>query len=1131
MRSVPPSQAVPARPRTARLRLDTVLLAMLLAVLLPALAVGAYTTWRAVRGGQAAAEARLTHTATALSLAVDRELGGYRSALSALAASRSLDGERPDLAGFELEARRVAQALGTWLVLLDAGSMRQLVNTALPAGAAPAHTGVADLQSVAATGQPQVSNLFVGPATGRPGAAVGVPVRRADRVRYVLAARLTPERLRQLLAAQALPPGGFVSVTDARDVIVARSDAAQQLVGRTAAEEVRARVAGRDAGLVQARTLHGVEHVIAFRSVPGAPGWRVFVAEPAARFARVWQAPVLALAGGGAVLLAVAAALALLAARTVLHPVQALHRHAVALAGGGAAPAPAAALPPASVRELEALRQGLERAEAASRALAELRSTLELAAVFVRDADGTILHWSRGCERLYGWTAQEAVGRGAHELLRTVFPVPVAEVEAALESAGEWRGELRHTTRDGRQLVVAAHKALRRDADGRPASVAEAVTDVTQAHIAAERVQLALDAGAIIGTWMWDLTRDAFTVDERFAETFGIDPALGRIGLSLEQVIATVHPDDLEGLRAAIAEAIGRGGAYSHEYRVRDRAGRWRWIEANGRVDLADDGSPLRFPGVLLDVGRRRELEAERDKALDLLRAFADAVPGVVYAKDREGRMLLANRGAAQAIGKPPQRFIGRTDLEYLDDAAQARALMDNDRRIMDSGVAQQFEERLDRPDGTPATWLSTKAPFRDARGEVIGIIGSSLDITERKAAEAAVAELNATLEQQVRQRTAELRAILDSAGSAIVVTDAYCRISFFNRAAEALTGHAERDALGRSATALLFDAAELAGRQQALEEGFGRRLNTMEMFMARPRGEDGAEWRVLRRDGSRVSVLLEVRTLCGADARPMGMVYALTDLTERKVLEDALRRRTSQAEAASRAKSAFLAHMSHELRTPLNAVIGLSQLLRLRELPADAARYVGHIHAAGEQLLGLVSDVLDLSRIEAGEMRLESVPFEPAALLDGVLALVRPQAEAKSLALRAEVAPALPPRLLGDPLRLRQVLLNLLSNAVKFTPAGTVTLRVQALPVAEGQVVLRLDVADTGIGIAAEQQQRIFEPFAQADDSTTRRFGGTGLGLSIVRRLVAMMNGTLAVDSEPGRGSSFSVQLPLHVA
>ncbi|TNC71759.1 hybrid sensor histidine kinase/response regulator [Rubellimicrobium roseum] len=305
-----------------------------------------------------------------------------------------------------------------------------------------------------------------------------------------------------------------------------------------------------------------------------------------------------------------------------------------------------------------------------------------------------------------------------------------------------------------------------RDAGGRVIAGVVAEQDVTDRRaveqalrMSAERVQLALAAGAIIGTWHWDLPTDRFTVDEQFALNFGLDLALGREGLSLEQVIATVHPDDREGLIAAIGSAISRGGPYAHQYRVRRQDGRYYWIEANGRVDHGPDGTPLHFPGVLLDVEEHRALLAERDRATQLLKTFIEAVPGVVYAKDRQGRMLVANKGTAELIGKPPEEFLGRTDAEFLEDKAQAALVMANDRRIMDSAMAEQVEEAVTFADGTPAVWLSTKVPLRDGTGQVIGLIGASVDITARKAAEAELERINLDLADRVARAVAEREA------------------------------------------------------------------------------------------------------------------------------------------------------------------------------------------------------------------------------------------------------------------------------------------------------------------------------------------------------------------------------------
>ena len=260
-------------------------------------------------------------------------------------------------------------------------------------------------------------------------------------------------------------------------------------------------------------------------------------------------------------------------------------------------------------------------------------------------------------------------------------------------------------------------------------------------------------------------------------------------------------------------------------------------------------------------------------------------------------------------------------------------------------------------------------------------------------------------------------------------------------------------------------------------------------------------------------------------------LLHGMLRAAERQRQEEALRRRTEQAEAANRAKSAFLAHMSHEIRTPLNAVIGLSQLLQRMPLEERQGLYVQHIANAGTHLLALVNDVLDLSKIEAGEMRLEEQPFETRPLLQALHAQAEAQATGKPLRVQLEIDPELPAWLRGDALRLRQVLSNLLGNAVKFTAEGQVTLRARLLERQGPRARLRLDVSDTGIGISAEQQQAVFEPFTQADASTTRRFGGTGLGLSIVARLVAMMGGEVALQSVPGQGSTFSITLALEEA
>lgn len=272
----------------------------------------------------------------------------------------------------------------------------------------------------------------------------------------------------------------------------------------------------------------------------------------------------------------------------------------------------------------------------------------------------------------------------------------------------------------------------------------------------AERLQLALDADAIVGTWVWHVQDNHVIGDERYAASFGLTAQQAAEGLPLEQVTTSIHPDDRARVESEIGLALSRGGTYTCEYRVLQRDGTYRWLEAKGRVEFDEDGNPGRFLGVLLDIELRRVAEAERDRITALLRTFTAAVPGVVYAKDRQGRMLVANHGTTELIGKPPEYYIGKTDLDYLEDKDQARVIMATDQRIMNGGVAEQVEEEVRLADGSAAIWLSVKAPLFSEKGEVIGLIGSSIDVTARKQAEAAVQDLNQNLEQRIREAISE---------------------------------------------------------------------------------------------------------------------------------------------------------------------------------------------------------------------------------------------------------------------------------------------------------------------------------------------------------------------------------------
>jgi PAS domain S-box-containing protein len=361
------------------------------------------------------------------------------------------------------------------------------------------------------------------------------------------------------------------------------------------------------------------------------------------------------------------------------------------------------------------------------------------------------------------------------------------------------------------------------------------------------------------------------------------------------------------------------------------------------------------------------------------------------------------------------------------------------------------------------------------------------------------------------------LAAAIAAAPTGVTIADPArpdCPIVFLNPAFSAITGYPPEEVLGRNCRFLQgrgSDPRAVARIRRALAAG---RTVTVELVN-------------YRRDGTRFWNELRIAPVPGPDGRAVAFIGIQHDVTARRRAEEGQKRARRAAERANRSKSDFLAAMSHEIRTPMNGVMGTLALLLETGLSAEQRAYAETARRCGQDLLAIVNDILDISRIEAGMLRLDSVPFRPAEVVHDVLDLFAATAAEKGIGLGAAIDRAVPEAVEGDPQRLRQVLTNLVDNAVKFTAIGGVTLRVEPAVARAGIPGLRFAVSDTGIGIAPSAQRRLFAPFTQADASIARRFGGSGLGLTICRRLVALMGGALTLESEPGRGSTFAFTLP----
>jgi len=469
----------------------------------------------------------------------------------------------------------------------------------------------------------------------------------------------------------------------------------------------------------------------------------------------------------------------------------------------------------------------------------------------------------------------------------------------------------------------------------------------------------------------------------------------------------------------------------------------------------------------------------------------------------------------------PP--MIGEGWVEYLHPADLERT-----RQLLIAhfkGESRQYvcESRLRHRDGH---WVWTLSSGRvmthtpDGRAEWVS--GTLLDISEMRAA------------QVERERFGNLlRGVLQAATDfSIIATEPDGLITVFNAGAEGLLGYTADEMVGRQTPAVMHVPDEVVQRGAELSAAEGQTVEGFRVFVTLPerQGTEQREWTYVRKDGSHVPVSLTVTVVRNERGNIVGYLGIAQDISARLAAERALRHAKTAAEAASAAKGIFLANMSHEIRTPMNAVIGIAHVLADTPLNEDQRQLLSKLQVAGRSLLGVINDVLDLSKIEAGELAVEQIGYQLSAVLRDLDAVFADQARAKGLSWEVASASGVPEALVGDPQRLKQVLTNLLSNAVKFTPSGEVSLHVERFDLDAYRQGLRFTVRDSGVGIPPEVQAQIFQPFAQAEASTTRRFGGTGLGLSIVKHLAGLMGGTVGLVSQPGKGSVFTLELPLQL-
>ncbi len=503
---------------------------------------------------------------------------------------------------------------------------------------------------------------------------------------------------------------------------------------------------------------------------------------------------------------------------------------------------------------------------------------------------------------------------------------------------------------------------------------------------------------------------------------------------------------------------------------------------------------------------RTEQLRRANERSLSIVRDFnriLEASNDLIALTDRERRFRAVSRSHMRATGVADgTEVIGRTVDEVLAPELAA-SVAQEEQQLLTSGQETLTGERTARLDGRDRLLSYTRKVLRDPDGSLAGFLFMAADVTER-----------AQASERIARQEEELRLLLESTSEGIFGLDRAGTVTFANPAALRMLGHARaEDLVGHGKDS--FHLRDPQGRPYAMAGEMVQRAARE----GRPvRCEDEVFWRT---DGSHFPVAYTTAPLM-RQGEVVGAVVAFEDITGRQRVAAALSEAKEAAEAANRSKSAFLANMSHEIRTPMNAIIGMSHLALQTALDERQRGYIDKVSRAAQNLLGIIDDILDFSKIEAGKLEMEDIPFQLQDVLDDFAGLVGLKTAEKGLELLFDASPQLPTALVGDPLRLGQVLVNLGNNAAKFTERGEIVVGIEEVERGDGEVVLHFRVRDTGVGMGPQQCSRLFQPFTQADPSTTRRFGGTGLGLAICHKLVDMMQGRIWVESTPGAGSTF---------
>jgi PAS domain S-box-containing protein len=755
----------------------------------------------------------------------------------------------------------------------------------------------------------------------------------------------------------------------------------------------------------------------------------------------------------------------------------------------------------AAAREIadqKKLEAQLRDAQSYSRSLIEA-SVDALVAV---DRDLIIIDVNEQMVKVTGYRREELVG----SLFPDYFTDPGRAADGVRQTLAEGvvtNYELTLRSRHGRLLQVSFNASVFRDVEGGVRGVFASARDITEQN----RLQEQLRESQIYNRGLIEASPDALVaVDPDLIITDVNEQMVKMTGVPREELIGAAFKEfftDPERAAAGVRQTLRVGSVANYELALLSRGGRHTLVSFNAAVFKDAGGKVAGVFASARDITAQKKTQERLRESENYNRGLIEGSPDALVTVDPELIITDVNEQMVRLSGYTRKQLLGSRFPTLFADPVRAE---EGVRNAFALKSLSNYEIVLRKRSGQKITVAVNAGPFSDNTGAVRGVVAAARDITEQK-----------KLEAELQESQNYTRGLVESNIDALMTTDVLGRISDVNRQMEVLTGLSREQLIG-TPFKNYFTNPERA--EEAIRRVLGEnRVTDYELTMRTPTGT--------------VDVSYNAATFRDTNNRIRGVFAAARDVTEQKRLRDQLEQRNRELEVqnqrvqeANRLKSEFLASMSHELRTPLNSIIGFSEFLASQQdghFSAEQREYLEDIRNSGNHLLQLINDVLDLAKVESGKMDLTPETFSPKKAIAEVCSVVKPMAEGKRLHLKSVVAPSLEQVSL-DSLRFKQILYNLVSNAVKFTdPEGKIEIRVK--PLRDG--MFRLEVSDTGIGIAPEDLPRLFREFEQLDAGPGRRYQGSGLGLSLTKKLVELHGGTIEVKSEVGRGTTFGVVLP----